>query len=362
MGKNSGAPAAPDPAKMAAAQGEQDRKTMQLYLNNSRTTTVNPFGSTSWKNNKTFDQAGFDKAMAAYNSSPGAGPAGTLIHAGSQINGGSTRLSQDMYQGADGEMYTPEQWSSMSAGAKGPAPDRSAFEGPDSWTNTQTLSPESQGIYDTATAKLGDATKNISTDPSAYNATVAQAIRDRMTRLAQPGLDQQRNDTRTRLADSGFQVGNEGYNQEMNRMDTNQGQTAADIADRAQITGAQQGLQEQSMQQQIAKSLQSLRDSQVQGVSGMPTTTSTPQQQPFDISGAMMQQYQDQLQSANANNASNNGLMGSLIQAGAMMAAPSTGGMSMAAGSLLPQFAGVSTPNYGMTSRLPNAGFNAGVR
>jgi len=65
MSKGGSAPAAPDPAKVAALQGAEDRKTLQYGLDNSRTTTVNPFGSTSWKNNKTFDQAGFDAAMAA---------------------------------------------------------------------------------------------------------------------------------------------------------------------------------------------------------------------------------------------------------------------------------------------------------
>lgn len=301
MGKQSSTPAAPDPKEMARLQGIEDRKALRMNLDASRTSTVNPFGKTSWSNSPTFDQAGFDAAMKAYQPSGGGGVIG------------------------------------QAAGAAGLGmPDRNEFMH-DNWTNTQELSKESQGIYDTATSKLGEATNNISTDATRYNQDVADAIQRRMTRYTDPAMKQARNDMQTNLADRGFQVGNEGFNNEMTRLDDSQNQSRADIADRAQITGAQQGMQELSMQQQIAQALQNLRGAQVAGVSSMPSTTTAPQQNAFDISGAMMNNYQNQVQAANAQNASSNALLGSALGAGAMMLGGPAGGA--VAGSLLPSMA-----------------------
>jgi hypothetical protein len=299
MGKQSSAPAAPDPKEMAKQQAIQDRRTQQLNLDASRTSSNNAFGSTSWKNTPSFDQAGFDMAMKNY--APGSG-----------ID----------------------------------SPNRQDFTH-DNWTNTQALNAESQGIFDTATSKLGEATKNISTDAHAYNQEVADAIQRRMSRYTDPEMARARNDMQTNLADRGFQVGNEGFNTEMTRLDDSQNQSRADIADRAQITGASQGLQEQSMQQQIAQALQGIRGAQVAGVSSMSPTTASPQMQPYDISGAMMNNYTNQVNQANANQASSNGLLGSALTAGAMYFGGPAGGM--AAGALLPgamNSGAAVNPNY----------------
>lgn len=300
---------------MAKLQGEQDRKTLELQLANSRTTTKNAFGTSGWKNNKTFDQAGFDAAMAKYNTAPAA-PQG--------------RWMMDTSSDDARQIWVPGEVAAT--GTTGQAPNRADFEGKDNWINEQVMSPDSQGVYDTATQKLNAAMGNISTDPHAYNQEVADAIQRRMTRYLAPQQQQERSAMQSNLADRGFQVGNEGYINEMTRMDNNQSMANADIADRAQITGASQGLAEQSMQQQIAAAMQSMRERQVAGVSGMPTTTATPNMQPYDISGAMMQNYGDQLDAYNAQQANSSNLLGSLLGAGVGLA---TGG----AGSL---FAGMS--------------------
>lgn len=294
MGKQASTPAAPDPKELARQQGIEDRKALRMNLDASRTSTVNPFGKTSWSNTPTFDQAGFDAAMAAY------------------------------------KLHTVLGMPTSSA------PDRAEFMH-DNWTNTQQLSDESQGIYDTATAKLGEATNNISTDARSYNQEVADAIQRRMSRYTEPEMARARSDMQTNLADRGFQVGNEGFNTEMTRLDDSQNMSRADIADRAQITGATQGMQELSMQQQIAQALQGLRGAQVAGVSGMPSTTTAPQVNPVDISGMMMNNYTNQVNAANAQNASSNALLGSALGAGAMMLGGPAGGA--VAGSLLPSMA-----------------------
>jgi len=294
MGKSSSAPKQPDPAELSRLQGIEDRKTMKAGLEATRTSTINPYGSTSWRKDTTFDQAGWDKAMAAYTAS------GVPQYA---TNPRVTREGQDE-QGA---------YQGMQYGL--PAPDKGDYSS-DKWTNEQVLSPESQGIYDTATAKLGDATKNISTDARAYNQEVADAVQRRMSRYTDPQMALERSQMQTNLADRGFQVGNEGFNGEMSRMEDRQNTARADIADRAQITGAQQGMQELSMQQQIASALQNLRGAQVNGVAGMPSTTTAPEMQPFDIAGTMMNNYNNELDAYNAQQQNSSSGLGSLLSIG----------------------------------------------
>lgn len=303
MGKSGSAPQAPDPYATAEAQGNQDRKTFQYALNNSRTSTVNPFGKTSWNNNPTFDQAGFDAALAAYK------PAVAAI--GSPTWGS---------EGQDAPPYVPGTPASSPT-----APNRSDFT-TDHWTNTQELSPESQGIYDSATAKLKTATDGISTNASAYNDKVAKAVYDRMRFFTDPADAAARSSMQSNLADRGFQVGNEGYQTEMDRMDAQQGRNRTDAANAAQIAGASQGMSELSMQQQIAQALSGLRNQQVAGVSGMPTTTTAPGIQAPDLMGLINNQYQSQLDAYNAEQASNSNLMGSLLSMGGMVLGGPLGG------------------------------------
>lgn len=324
MKNDSSKPVAPDPKLLAQLQGDENRKTLQYSLDNSRTSTVNPFGSTSWKNNKSFDQAGFDAAMARYNTAPQT-VAGAPVWG--EVGNSGDRSPQMGWVGGDPSVGTP----------RGEAPNRADFEGKDNWVNTQTLSPESQGIYDQATGKLSEAVGNISTNADAYNSSVADAVYRRLRRFQDPADAQERSTQQANLADRGFQVGNEAYTTEANRLQDRQSMARADTADRAQITGFDQGQRQLTMQQQIAQMLSGLRNQQVAGVAGLPSTTTTPSIQPFDIAGTTMQQYGDQLDSYNAENASSDQLLGSLIGLGSSAL---TGGMSGGLGSLLGMMGG----------------------
>ena len=104
MGKGSSAPAAPDPSKVIPAQGTENRLTSDYNTYNNRVNTVTPTGTSTWSNNPTFDQAGYDAAMASYNAAVGRG----------------------------------EQVS---------APDRAAYNR-NNWTNTQAYTPEAQKLFD----------------------------------------------------------------------------------------------------------------------------------------------------------------------------------------------------------------------
>lgn len=325
MSKGSSPPPAPDPYATADAQQKMDQKTLQYALNNSRTSTVNPFGQTGWANNRAFDQAGFDAAMASYKPK--------MITTGRQYNADS-----DTYTGGT-EVVDPTFNQS--------APQRSDFER-DSWTNTQTLSPDSQSIYDTSTAKLKEATGNISTDVGAYDQQAADTVYQMLRRYQDPADERARSSMQSNLADRGFQVGNEGYNTEMTRLDDSQGQGRAQAAGQAQLTGFAQGQQKLSMQQQIAQMLQGLRGAQVAGVSGMPSTTTTPSIAAPDLMGMINTNYQNALQANAAENASGDQLLSSILQMGGMALGGPLGG-SM--GALLGK--GVSSGGYngGNTSR-----------
>ena len=312
MGKSSGSPPpAPDPAKLAAMQGAEDRKSIQYGLNQSRTSTVNPFGSSSWRNNKSFDQTGWDAAMAAYK------PAGRSFVAGtpgvSGTGGGGAEGDGDSGRSGTAGSYidTPEV---------GTAPDRSAFE-KDSWTNDQTLSAGSQGIYDDATKQLGD----LMGGEGGYSKAMSDAIFSRMRRFQDPADALARSGMQSNLADRGFQVGNEGYDNEMDRLDNSQGMGRADAADRATIGGMTEG------RAQIA-ALQALRNAQVAGVSGMPSTTSAPGAPPVPIAGMMMDKYGSDMDAYNAEQASDDAMFGTLLSlGGTMMGMPMLGTMAGAA-------------------------------
>lgn len=306
MGGGGGsAPEAPDPIKVAAAQGAENRRTIQYALNNSRTSTVNPFGTTSWKNTKSFDQAGFDKAMAEYKKS-------IADYNASQATPAPTTQSEETFQGEGSRSTAPPQSSQRQAPAF-VSPNVDDFSGVDNWVNTQTLSPESQGIYDSATGKLKTAVDNISTDANAYNQHAADAIQRRMSRYTDPQNARMRNDLQSNMADRGFQVGNAGYNTEANRLDDRILTSNADIADRAQLGGFAQGQQELNMQHQIANVLSGLRNQQVAGVSGLPNTTTTPSISPVDIAGMMQGQYLAQLDRYNADRASDGNATGQIL-------------------------------------------------
>lgn len=129
-GKGS-APAAPDYTAAAEKQGQSSLEAIRAQTAANRPNQYTPWGSQTWTNNKTFDQTGYDKAMADYNASYKPGTEGSWNYGGGGDSGG-------------GMVYTPG-----TAGSYGmAAPDRSKFEGQDNWTQTTTLNPETQRALD----------------------------------------------------------------------------------------------------------------------------------------------------------------------------------------------------------------------
>jgi len=89
MSKGSSAPPPPDPEILAKAQGAENRKTFNYQLDASRANSRNPFGSHEWTKTPSFDQAGFDAAMAAYKPSAWVDGSPGILSGGGGGSGGA---------------------------------------------------------------------------------------------------------------------------------------------------------------------------------------------------------------------------------------------------------------------------------
>jgi hypothetical protein len=274
-GKGS-APPAPDYTAAAEKQGQSSLEAIRAQTAANRPNQYTPWGSTTWTNNNTFDQAGYDKAMADYKASYTPGTEGRWSYGGYGGYGGGGNgdvgggWSGGEYGGSD--MYTPG-----TPGGYGMAmPDRKAFEGKDNWTQTTTLTPELQRALDSQIKLQGDrsdlaqgfmgrvedaysnpfnwgslpvAGSNVSASqfgriesiPELRKNLAVQAVQNRVNFDDNPALqganpqerqrienalfermspihDQQQRGLDSKLANMGITMGSEAYNREMQRM------------------------------------------------------------------------------------------------------------------------------------------------
>lgn len=290
--KSGDAPQAPNPEVSIPLQGQENRKTFDYQLGQMRTNTAGPTGSVTWSKVPTFDEAGYNKALAdwqAQNTQPIWVPAGD--------NGGQ------VWDPSIGEAggWGPSQ-PGQSAGYWKPGttsgtaqPSRDAFTNYD-WTQTTTLSPEQQALYDTNVGTQQNLSKqvqaalanpidlsgtpalqtSIGTGRSSglasasdlyskgladrslgdvFSTNLADAAYRQQTRYLDPQVEQQRRQLEASLADQGFVPGTPGYEQAMrNFMDTNNRAYGA-ARDSAISQGYQQGNTQLGLQNAIAQML-----------------------------------------------------------------------------------------------------------
>lgn len=303
-------PAAPD-YKAAAEQTAAGNLDMARYATQAnRPNEITPYGSRTWTNNRTFDQAAYDQAMAGY--SPGSGPSQSMNPDGTQ---------GDYLPGTPGS---------------GAAPDRNNFY-TDNWTSTTTLDPRAQQTLDkqfdlsntyadiaqTGLAKarstLEDPTLDMTNIPErAINQgqTAQEAILARLN----PQYQMQEEQLRTRLANQGVTAGSEAFNNDFRQF--NQGRNDANLQAGLYGIGLDNqnrasALQEQAyLQDRPLNLINALRSgAQVQN----PTFGNFAQQQTTagpNYSGAANDQYGAALDASNAQNAANSGFMGGLFSLG----------------------------------------------
>ena len=149
MGKSSpSAPAPPDYAGAATAQGAANLETAKAQGRMNNPNVVGPLGSqtVTW-GTPTFDQAGYDKAVASYSSQPQRGAQPTL----DQFQMATGSDDSGTTYGPDQNAYAKAMTDWANSGVAGPAPTREQFTtntNADQATITQKLTPEAQATLD----------------------------------------------------------------------------------------------------------------------------------------------------------------------------------------------------------------------
>lgn len=326
----------------------------QFYaqLDAARPNTSNPYGSSTWNKTTNFDQAAYDQAVANWDAMYA--PQYEWVGGGS---GSAQDVSTDMRDSllgtsgistGAGDSSGPRQrvlTNAMAVRNAPPRPDASAFTTYD-YEQQYNFSPEMQGRWDQIQTMLDQTLTGM--DPNAsvdlidnagglYSDELADAIYRRTTRLTQPQMDLQRTALEDRLAERGFQVGNEGYNTEMSRFQREYDSSLNDAADRAQIQAATQALREagftntarlgefqanQNARSQLAQLLAGYERQMMAGLQGNQSQMSAPGLPGIDVLGAYNNQYQAQLAAYNAETQSDNALLGTIASLGTMMFAP----------------------------------------
>jgi hypothetical protein len=169
------------------------------------------------------------------------------------------------------------------------------------YTLNNQLTGSNKDLYDTASSKLAQFMSTI--DPNAkppalldsaegnYQSDLAKTIYDRTMGLQSNDIDTARKAQEARLAEQGFIVGNEGYNNEMNRWEDNLGEARNNASKDAQIQAATQALADanftntsrtssfnnsQALQQQIASILAGAKNNATSALTGLTSTSAAP--------------------------------------------------------------------------------------
>lgn len=360
MGKGGGkAPAAPDPAKTAAAQTATNKETAYWNAVLNNVNQITPYGNLTYAQTgggKQYNQAAYDKALAAWNSSSGSTSSGEVNpHAPGSEAYTTWALS---HQGTSG--------GSSSKGAMPKLEDYLTGDAPPSFTSTIQLSPEQQKIYETQTGQqqqlldlggeqIGRIKDSVSTPysysglPDAFTSEDTQTASKRgeeaiLARL-NPQFDRDEEKLRTRLINQGIGQGSEAYTREMDQF----GRTVNDAREQAILQGANYGgtLQNQALQRrnQGITEYDTQRNAPLNEYIGLTSGTQVqnPQfqnqsyqgSQPVDYANLVNQQYQNQLGQYNAKQAQSNNTMNSLFGLGGSLL-----GAAGSAGGFGPLFAG----------------------
>jgi hypothetical protein len=310
MGKQS-PPPAPDYAAAAEKTGASNLAVAKYTTEANRVNQVGPNGSLTYSKStapSTFDQAGYDSALSAYNSAKSLQSVGNF------------------------------------GGAEISAPTREAFTkgGEDTWTATQNYSPEQQKLYDQQQQQsldLGglasqgiDFAKGLMSNPTIDESKLAQMPQNAgmstqqamMARLA-PQQDRERAGMDTQLANQGIMQGSEAWK----NAKTQQAQGFNDQQNQAALAGINvdmaarnQGIANQSaIMNQPLNMINALRTgSQVTPQSYV----NAPQQATTagaDYLGAAQGLYNAQSGNVNAANAQSAGMMNGAMGAAATYAA-----------------------------------------
>lgn len=323
MGKSSGSPPpAPDPTVTAQAQSNANAQTARLQATLNRVNQVGPTGSITYSQGAT--PINRDEWIN-----------GEVAKERARIDAENQRRSSFEYGGNNYNPDTMEQMPDSNPTAVPLTFDEAAFRqsyegketptvpGQDQWTQTTTLSPEQQRLYDlttqaqatygqTANSVLKGAQASLSqpvdTDWESYR---QKALAAQLSRL-QPDYERQQEQLRQKLINSGLTAGSEGWQREMDQQQRGYNDALLQADLRAGDTvgqGISQTAALRSMPLNEASVL--LNGGQVQ----VPQLQNSPQTQvaPTDVLGAYNTAYQGQLNAWNQKNQQNNAALGGLF-------------------------------------------------
>lgn len=293
MGKSS-APAAPDYIAQAKAQAQGNLDLARYQTQANRINQYNPYGSLTYTKTATpgqFDQAGYAKAMEAYNA--------------------AKNQPQEFHDGGG----TPNVFT-------GVAPNMSDFMSPggETWEQRTTLSPAQQQLldrYNQMQTGLLDRVEQTYANPMNMNS--AQDVADKAysgyTSRLDPQWNQRQQQLQTQLANQGIAQGTEAYTNAMRDFETGRNDAYLQAQTQAYNLMPQTLMMEQAVRNQPLAELSSIR----QGLSPtMPQFGGFAQQQGSagaDLLGAAQSQYGAQVGAANAENAQTSSLINSGLMA-----------------------------------------------
>lgn len=328
MGKSAQAPQAVDYEKLVPLQTAANKDIFNYSLGASRVNSQTPFGSTSWSTTAIPDQQAYEAALKEWQGKQGAG--------GSREWVPGKDASWTLV--GDNQVETPGSSGYWKETAGSPMPQLSDFTR-QQWTQTQSLSPQQQQLYDAdVKSKLGlsgltdallgnvsNATSQALPSADTYNQQLADAIYRQQTRYLDEQVGGERRALEARLADQGFVPGTPGYTEEMNRYQRTNDLTYGDARDRAIAGGYQQGQTafENALRLRALplSELNAVRTGAQPTIPGMGSgQNSVPGLQSVDLLGAANNQYNQQLDAYNAQVGSQNAAMGGLGSIAAALA------------------------------------------
>lgn len=306
------APPAPDYTAAANATAAGNLAAEKYRTAANRVNQFTPYGSITYSNNKTFDEAAYNAALDAFNKSGGSG-------------GGSGGGGGDLFYGGG------DQGGNTAGYVRtGSAPNKADFM-IDNWSMNQTLSPEQQKLFDQNTAinmQLGDVAQrgvgyvssaldkplsfngmyNVGT-PEQLQQQASDAAYQASTRYLDPQFQQQQSDLESQLANQGITRGSEAWNREM----ANEAMKKEQAYGQARNQAYQQGM---AGAQQLYGQGMGLRNQQI-------TEAQTLQQNPINMLNAV--RTGQQMQVANLPQQQNVAQMGQVAGPDLLGAAQATG-------------------------------------
>ena len=216
-----GGPEAPDPYAVSDAESKANIEAARVTAALNRANQITPWGNLTWEQTPgTFDEAGYNRAVAEYEKQKAAQEAAGLT--GGFRGEGGLNFAQRLL---GGQSLTPPKREDFMSGGK------------DSWTSRITLNPQEQALLDQqrkASLGLAGATDKalsrvsalgdipglnlpdgaMPTSNEAYRKQIQDALYGQMASRLDPMWQQRGGDLESKLAAQGITQGSEAYNRE----------------------------------------------------------------------------------------------------------------------------------------------------